>query len=173
MAFPSVEQDRQSAIPELLPIESLVQLLDWYRTNLCHRPIVDPRGQKVSFQETDFIHLVKLTTKYGCEPKNRRMAVEQIVARRITFNPSQICISRAKELSWARSLAEEPDMIVPNWQVMGLANPGDAYIKNFGTPENPTYRVLICGHAGMKRWVVTIFPRERFADREIRNPLWP
>jgi hypothetical protein len=64
-------------------------------------------------------------------------------------------------------------MIVPNWQIMGKANPGDAYIKNFGTKERPVYRVMICGHAGLKRFPVTIFPRERFADREVRPILWP
>ena len=30
-------------------------------------------------------------------------------------------------------------MIVPNWQAMGRAIPGDAYIKNFGTEVQPIY----------------------------------
>ena len=64
-------------------------------------------------------------------------------------------------------------MIVPNWQVMGRANPGEAYIKNFGTEERPVYRVLVCGFAGQLRRPVTIFPRERFAQREIHPILWP
>jgi len=58
----------------------------------------------------------------------------------------------------ARPIIEAPTMIVPNWQAMGRAIPGDAYIKNFGTDAQTIYRVLICGHAGKKRWAVTIFP---------------
>jgi hypothetical protein len=159
--------------PDLLRITTLLDLFNWYRQNLCGREIADPRGCRVSFLDTDFVHLIKLTDKYGKEPKNRRMAIEQIQSGRITLNPGRIQIQRAKELSWARSIIEDPTMIVPNWQVMGRAIPGDAYIRNFGTEAQPIYRVLICGHAGRKRWAVTIFPRERFAEREIAIKLWP
>lgn len=159
--------------PALLPITTLLDLFNWYRLNLCGKEIVDPRGCRVIFLDTDFVHLIKLTDKYGKEPKNRRMTIEQIQSGRITLNPGRIQIQRAKELSWARAIIENPSMIVPNWQAMGRAIPGDAYIKNFGTEAEPLYRVLICGHAGKKRWAVTIFPRERFADREITPVLWP
>jgi hypothetical protein len=159
--------------PAVLPLTTLLGLFDWYRQNLCGREIVDPRGHRVSFLDTDFVHLIKLTDKYGKEPKNRRMTIEQIQSGRITLNPGRIQIRRAQELSWARPIIEAPTMIVPNWQAMGRAIPGDAYIKNFGTEAQPIYRVLICGHAGKKRWAVTIFPRERFADREIAIKLWP
>ena len=159
--------------PAVLPITTLLYLFNWYRFNLCGREIVDPRGCRVIFLDTDFVHLIKLTDKYGKEPKNRRMAIEQIQSGRITLNPSRIQIRRAQELSWARQIIESPTMIVPNWQAMGRAIPGDAYIKNFGTETQPIYRVLICGYAGKKRWAVTIFPRERFADREIANVFWP
>ena len=159
--------------PAVLPITTLLDLFNWYRLNLCGKEIVDPRGCHVSFLDTDFVHLIKLTDKYGKEPKNRRMAIEQIQSGRIALNPSRIQIRRAQELSWARLIIERPTMIVPNWQAMGRAIPGDAYIRNFGTESQPIYRVLICGHAGKKRWAVTIFPRERFADREISTILWP
>jgi hypothetical protein len=159
--------------PAQIQITTLLDLFNWYRLNLCGQEILDPRGSRVSFLETDFVHLIKLTDKYGKEPKNRRMTIEQIQSGRITLNPSRIQIRRAQELSWARSIIESPTMIVPNWQAMGRAIPGDAYIKNFGTESQPIYRVLICGHAGKKRWAVTIFPRERFADREIANVIWP
>lgn len=157
----------------VLPITTLLDLFNWYLLNLCGREIIDPRGCRVSFLDTDFVHLIKLTDKYGKEPKNRRMTIEQIQSGRITLNPSRVQIRRAQELSWARSIIETPTMIVPNWQAMGRAVPGDAYIKNFGTERQPIYRVLICGHAGKKRWAVTIFPRERFADREIATLIWP
>jgi hypothetical protein len=137
------------------------------------RPFPDPRGCRVSFLDTDFVHLIKLTDKYSKEPKNRRMTIEQIQSGRIMLNPGRIELRRAQELSWARSIIESPTMIVPNWQAMGRAIPGDACIKNFGTESQPIYRVLICGHAGKKRWAVTIFPRERFADREIATIIWP
>jgi hypothetical protein len=159
--------------PALLPITTLLDLFNWYRLNLCGKEVVDPRGCRVSFLDTDFVHLIKLTDKYGKKPKNRRMTVEQIRSGRIILNPKRIQIRRAQELSWARPIIESPTMIVPNWQAMGRAIPGDAYIKNFGTEVQPIYRVLICGHAGKKRWAVTIFPRERFADREVSTVLWP
>jgi hypothetical protein len=73
--------------PAVLPITTLLDLFNWYRQNLCGREILDPRGCRVSFLDTDFVHLIKLTDKYGKEPKNRRMTVEQIQSGRITLNP--------------------------------------------------------------------------------------
>jgi len=160
--------------PNILPATSLADLYEWYRVNLCGQEIIDPRGQRVFFFDTDFIHLIKLVNKYGEEPKNRKLAIEEIVRERIMFNPNRLDVRRTQELSWARSIAETPDMIVPNWQIMGRANPGDAYIKNFGLAGGRAiYRVLICGHAGTKRHAVTIFPRERFASVELHSILWP
>jgi hypothetical protein len=159
--------------PGLLPITTLLALFEWYRVYLCGKELIDPRGQRVTFEETDFVHLIKLTDKYGKEPRNRQMTIDQIRSGRIVLNSKRMDIRRAQELSWARAIVERPDRIVPNWQVMGRANPGDAYIKNFGTVERPVYRVLICGRAGLKRWVVTIFPRERFSERELTPILWP
>lgn len=160
-------------VPALLPITTLLDLFTWYTQNLCDHSFVDPRGYRVTFQDTDFVHLIKLTDKFGKEPKNARTAIEQIRSGRIKMVRGRIDIRRAQELCWARSIIESPTLIVPNWQVMGRANPGDAYIKNFGTESQPHYRVLICGHAGLKRRVVTIFARERFADREVHPVLWP
>ncbi len=125
------------------------------------------------FEEIDFIHLIKLVTKYNVEPRNRRLAIEQIDSGRLLLNPGRMQIQRAQELSWARAIVESPNLIVPNWQIMGRAYPGDAFIKNFGTDAQPVYRVLICGHEGRKRRAVTIFPRERFAAREVATLLWP
>jgi hypothetical protein len=159
--------------PALLSVTTLLDLFEWYRVNLCGKELIDPRGQRVTFLDTDFVHLIKLTDKYGKEPRNRRMTIEQVQSGRVTLVPGRIDLRRAQELSWASSIIENPTMIVLNWQAMGRANPGDAYIKNFGTDDSPMYRVLVCGHAGMKRWAVTIFPRERFADREIKPVLWP
>jgi hypothetical protein len=159
--------------PALLPITTLLELFEWYRVNLCGKELMDPRGQRVIFLDTDFVHLIKLTDKYGKEPRNRRMTIDQIQSGRVTLVPGRIDLRRTQELSWVGSIVERPTMIVPNWQSMGRANPGDAYIKNFGTDESPMYRVLVCGHAGLKRWAVTVFPRERFAEREIKPVLWP
>jgi len=151
-----------------------LDLLNWYKRNLCGAAIVDPRGCRVTFLDTDFVHLIKLTNKYGREPKNRRMTIEQIQSGRIALLPDRISLQRARELSWAKSIIENPTQIVPNWQVMGRANPGDAYIKDFGLPGNPIYRVLVCGHSGLKRWAVTIFPKERITERDLAGGvLWP
>jgi hypothetical protein len=160
------------ATPALLPLTTLSDLFIWYSQNLCDKSFVDPRGLRVSFADTDFVHLIKLKDKYGKEPRNARMTIEQIQSGRITLHPGRLDIRRAQELSWARSIIESPDKIVSNWQVMGRANPGDAFIKNFGTEEMPHHRVLICGHAGLKRRVVTIFARDR-PGREVTPILWP
>jgi hypothetical protein len=158
--------------PALLPLLSMGSLYRWYSLNLCGREFLDPRGYRVSFIDTDFVHLIKLTDKQGREPRNRRMTIEQIESGRVSLVHGRFDFRRAQELSWARAIIEHPTMIVPNWQVMGSANPGDAYIKDFGVGR-PVYRVLICGHAGRRRRAVTIFPRERFTDREITPVLWP
>ena len=160
-------------IPELLPLTTLAEIYRWYRLNLCQPEITDCRGYRVRFQDTDFVHLIKLTDKYGVEPKNRRMSIEQIESGRIKLAVGRFDARRTQELTWARSIIQAPTMIVPNWQVMGRANPGEAYIKNFGTEQNPIYRVLVCGFAGKLRRPVTIFARERFAARDIHPVLWP
>ena len=54
------------------------------------------------------------------------MTIEQIQSGRIKLHPSRIQIRRAQELIWARPIIESPTMIVPNWQAMGRAIPGDA-----------------------------------------------
>lgn len=163
-----------SDTPALLPIVSGRQLLQWYRANLCGRSFIDPRGQRVRFLDTDLIHLIKLLDRYGCEPRNRRMAIDQLESGRLSLVPGRFDIRRTEELTWARRIIEAPTRIVPNWQVMGRANPGDAYIRNFGIDGGrPIYRVLICGHEGLRRRAVTIFPRERFAEHEVQRILWP
>jgi hypothetical protein len=100
--------------PAILPITTLLDLFNWYRINLCGKEIADPRGYRVTSLDTDFVHLIKLTDKYGKEPKNHRMTIEQIQSGRVTLNPSRIQIRRAQELSWARPIIEAPTMIVPN-----------------------------------------------------------
>jgi len=55
------------------------------------------------------------------------MTIQQIQSGRITLIPGRLDIRRAQELRWAQSIIESPTMIVPDWQVMGRANPGDAY----------------------------------------------
>ena len=171
-ASPASPPPLAPATPDLLPLTTLLELFNWYSQNLCDRSFMDPRGYRVSFADTDFVHLIKLKDKYGVEPRNARMTIKQIQSGRITLHPARLDIRRAQELSWARSIIENPDKIVSNWQVMGRANPGDAYIRNFGTEEFPHHRVLICGHAGLKRRVVTIFARDR-AGREVASVFWP
>ena len=90
----SVAYDRTAAeeyalipnTPGLLPLTSLMDLYRWYRLNLCQPEILDCRGYRVRFQDTDFVHLIKLTDKYGKEPKNRRMTIEQIESGRVQLS---------------------------------------------------------------------------------------
>jgi len=88
-----------SATPDLLPVTSLFELFGWYKRNLCDRSFKDPRGYWVQFEETDFVHLIKLKDSFGKEPRNARMTIEQIKSGRIKFNPSRLDIRRATELS--------------------------------------------------------------------------
>jgi hypothetical protein len=101
--------------PELLPVKTLVELFTWYSENLCDRYFTDRRGLRVSFAATDFVHLIKLKDKFGREPRNARMAIDQIKSGGITLRPGRLDLRRAQELSWAQSIIESPDKIVANW----------------------------------------------------------
>lgn len=158
-------------IPETLKLESMLSLFEWYRTNVCETEVTEIRGHRIKFLPENFIHLIKLTNKYGQEPKNARLALDEIRRGRIDFKPSRFDPQRAKELSWATLIAREPDRICVNWKVDGHS--GEAYIKNFGTLECPRYRVLICEIHGTQRRPVTIFPRDHIAGKELYTQVWP
>jgi len=157
----------------LLALTTMLDLFTWYRRNLVETELYDPRGNRVRFLETDFVHLIKMTNRYGDEPKNARMTIEQIKSGRIQLVAGRFDAQRAQELCHARTIACEPWRIVPNWQPLGRANPGEAYIKNIGADNDPIYRVLICGVEGRARRPVTIFPREGFSAKHLAGQLWP
>jgi hypothetical protein len=123
--------------PALLKLDDMRELLQWYRLNLCEADIKDPRGYRVRFLPENFIHLIKLITKYGKEPKNAGMALQEIERGRIKLVAGRFDPQRASELSWVVSLAADPWRIVENWQVLGRGD--EAYIRNFGTDEVPIY----------------------------------
>jgi hypothetical protein len=120
---------------------------------------------------TDFVHLVKLKTMYGDEPKNAGMTLERIRREEVTLHLDRIDIQRATELPWAIPLVTTPDFICPNWKPAGKGD--EAYVKNFGTKESPIYRVMICRTQGRARRVVTIFPREKIAETIRGTLIWP
>jgi hypothetical protein len=157
--------------PALLPLNDMRELLRWYRLNLCEAEMRDPRGYRVRFLPENFIHLVKLTTKYGKEPKNAGVALEEIERGRIKLVGGRFDAQRAAELSWVQPIAGMPWRIVPNWQEMGRGD--EAYIRNFGGEGEPIYRVLVCEVIGTLRQAVTVFPRERISARELATILWP
>ena len=157
--------------PAVLPLVDMRDLLSWYRLNLCNADLRDPRGYRVRFLPENFVHLVKLTTKYGKEPKNAHIAIEEIERGRIKFVAGRFDPQRAPELSWIPSIATDPWRIVPNWAALGRGD--EAYVRNFGTDESPMYRVLVCEVIGMLRQAVTVFPRERIGDKELSSILWP
>lgn len=161
----------QQVRPALLALDDMRELLRWYRLNLCEVELYDPRGHRVRFLPENFVHLIKLTNKYGDEPKNARMALEEIERGRIKFVAGRFDPQRAPELSWIRSIVTEPWRIVPNWQALGRGD--EAFIRNFGTDEHPMYRVLVCEILGTLRQAVTVFPRERVCARELARILWP
>jgi hypothetical protein len=56
--FPLSDSEQQPYIltpetPALLPLESMAQLFDWYQLNLCGKELIDPRGYRVHFLDTD------------------------------------------------------------------------------------------------------------------------
>ena len=157
--------------PALLPLNDIRELLSWYRLNLCNAAIEDRRGFRVRFLETNFIHLIKLKTKYGEEPKNARLALEEIERGRIKLVEGRYDRQRASELSWIRRIASDPWKIVSNWQALGHGD--EAFIRNFGTEQMPIYRVLVCEVVGTIRQPVTVFPRERIGEKELGKILWP
>lgn len=127
--------------PALLPLDDIRELLRWYCLNLCDADIRDPRGQRVRLLPENFIHLIKLTTKYGIEPKNASIAIEEIERGRIKLVAGRFDPQRTSELSWIRSIVTNPWRIVPNWQALGRGD--EAYIRNFGTEDAPIFRILV------------------------------
>jgi hypothetical protein len=180
---PEVENDDQieypTDAPPSPPFDSMFNLFNWYVRYFCRQSIVDCRGYSVEFRENDFVHLVKIVDRFGKEPRNRAETIRKIKAGEFKmFNGSSRLVpnfsaSRAKDRACAPSLIKAPEMIVPNWQTLGKANPGEAYIRNFGRGDRRRYRVLICGIAGRRRFPVTLFPRQRFAADEIAIILYP
>lgn len=61
----------------------------WYENNLCNTRLTDPRGHRVRFVADDFVHLIKLVNKHGDEPRNRRLAIEEIKRGGIHFIPGR------------------------------------------------------------------------------------
>jgi hypothetical protein len=157
-------------MPKLLPLDSIQDVLQWYEANVCNKELRDPRGFRVRFQVEHFIHLIKLTNKYGKEPKNRKAAIEDIRSGKIRFVEDRFNPQRASELSWAAELAADPYRICPNWQAMGSGD--ENYVKNFGTEKYPQWRVLVCKVIGQTRHCSTIFPRDLHA-KQLDLRLWP
>ena len=157
--------------PSLIQLGSIQSLLEWYSINLCNAYLEDPRQCRVRFSETSFVHLIQLKTKFGSEPKNKRMTIDQIRSGRINFVKGRFDEQRASELSWAEAIARTPDRIVSNWQALGEGD--EAYIKNLGTDSLPKYRVLICKVIGTLREAWTVFPRENVGEKELIGQIWP
>ena len=157
--------------PALLQLTCIEDVLEWYERNLCQIRLIEPRGFRVRFLSENFIHLIQLKNKYGEEPRNARLALEEIRRGNIAFVDGRYDRQRTSELAWATDLAINPDKICANWQVLGRGD--EAYIKDFGTPANPKYRVMVCEVIGTIRQVVTIFPRKKIGLVELQAQLWP
>lgn len=155
--------------PRLISLTNIQDLFEWYRINVCNAELIDPRDYRVRFNPDDFVHFIKFTDKYGKEPKNRRIAVENIRKGRISVR-CRYSKQRAAELSWARDIATQPDFICHNWNPEGEGD--ECYFKNFGSKGQPKYRALICKTTGMVRRAITIFPCE-IGGKERACLKWP
>ncbi|MGH6875862.1 MAG: hypothetical protein ACREHV_00635 [Rhizomicrobium sp.] len=171
MACDQIPPNPNLVIPDVLPLVSMLELFHWYRLNVCGAELTEVRGHRMKFLPENFIHLIKLRTKYGKEPKNARLTIEEICRGQIELRAGRFNAQRARELSWAHLIAREPDRICANWKTDGHS--GEAYIKNFGTLREPKYRVLICEIHGTQRRPVTIFPRDHISGKELCTQIWP
>ncbi len=158
--------------PALLLLNTIQETLEWYERNLCWVNLHDPRGYRVRFQPENFIHLIQLTNKYGKEPRNARLALEDIRAGKIQFAAERFDPQRTAELPWAAEIATKPDRICANWQALGRGD--ETYIRSFGSGNAPRLRVMVCKVIGATRQVVTIFPRgHRIREDDCLMQIWP
>lgn len=157
-------------MPKLLPLDSIQETLKWYENNLCNVDLRDPRGFRVKFKCEHFIHHIKLRNKYGQEPKNRLLAIEEIRAGKIQFVEGRFNSQRASEIPWAADLVTNPDCICENWQVLGTGD--ENYVKNFGTHDYPQWRVLVVKVVGQTRHFSTLFPCE-IKEKHLSERIWP
>jgi len=162
---------RHRRVPPPLELTSMKELLEWYLTHLCTVRVIDPRGYRVRFRPENFVHLILIKNKYGEEPRNAHLTLREIEKERICFTSGRYDQQRAREISWARTIAENPDFICGNWQALGTGN--EAYVRNLGSHDTPQHRVLICKVIGTVRQAITIFPRERIGEKESFAKIWP
>lgn len=157
--------------PPRLSLTTMQSLLEWYRVNLCRAHFVDPRGFRVRFILSDFVHFIKLTNKYGEEPRNRRKAIEEIRRGRIEFAAGRFDPQRASELTWIPQLVTEPDFICRNWQILGEGD--ECYVGNFAAAREPgDFRVLVSKRIGTVRQALTMFERD-IGGKERALQIWP
>lgn len=158
------------------PLDSMPALFCWYSKYLCNAELRDPRGFRVCFEPNAFVHLAKITDKYGREPKNKQLAIGQMQRGRFplihgktpNYDPE-----RVRNLAFAAALTQKPDFIVKNWQAQGSAYPGEVYVRDFGTSGRRKYRILICKINGLKRVPVTAFAKQSIMHMESFVRLWP
>ncbi len=156
---------------KLLPFAITIQeALAWYELNLCNANLRDPRGFRVRFKCEHFIHHIKLKNKYGNEPRNRKLAIEEIRSGKIQFVVGRFNQQRVSELPWAADLATKPFCICPNWQVTGTGD--EIYVRNFGTEVAPQWRALVCKAIGQTRHFSTMFARE-IRTQDLKAKIWP
>lgn len=154
-----------------LTLATIQGLLEQFRLLLCNANLTDPRGYRVRFNLYDFVHFIKLVNEYGEEPRNRKIAVENIRRGRISLDRWTYNRQRAADLGLAPEIAKNPDFICSNWNPEGEGD--ECYVKNFGGPGLPNkYRVLVCVVRGQTRYGITIFPCEVGA-KERAHQIWP
>ncbi len=162
--------------PSLPALDSTRVLFEWYTRHLCNAKLRDPRGLRVCFGENEFIHLIKLTHKFGKEPRNKKLAISQIRRDRFPLRHGDTANydrERVQNLGYAGVLVQEPDFIVKNWQARGKAYPGEVYVRDFGSSGKRKYLTLVCAIAGAKRVPVTMFAKQSITHMDAMPRLWP
>lgn len=160
----------EKPVPKL-QIYDLLDLLEWWESNLCGQQFIDPRGWEIRFSVERFPHFIKLLKESGRDVDRPQNEIEDI-KKKIKSNGDYggYQQERAATLSWLPQMIKRPTFIVEN---AGLFRGGDTlYIKEFDK-QGYKYKVLVCRTIKEGLLVpVTSHPKEKakFAKDKI---LWP
>ena len=157
------------AIPALLKNFTLLQLIEWYETNLAAPQIFDPRKHQVVFDLSRFAYLIKLNNPDGTKLAKPLQSTEAIKAGKLTEEDfSEPDRDRAERLSWLPLVIKEPLSIRKNDS--NLIPADEVYTKQFAQ-SGLKFKLLYCTRMGDSLLVpVTSFRHKREPKGEL---LWP
>jgi hypothetical protein len=131
-----------SPIPALLRNYSLLDLIDWYESNLCGVDLLDPRNHMVAFDLSRLAYLIKLNNSDGTKLAKPLQAMKDIKSGiRSQSDFSGPLLERSERLSWLELTIKEPCRIRKNDSLVIPAD--DVYIREFAK-SGYRFKVLYC-----------------------------